>query len=500
MTLFRTVDGGVQWFDNAGSPINQDGSPRGGPSLAELGGPDGTYPDPSFAPDAPPPPPPPIGAPPPALPGGFHNLNVYVRASSGGPVVNATVLIGRDYGNGTERTTDGNGFANFGVGVGYAFGVHVAAAGHQDGGTSVIVSDTSDHWVNLALSPVAAPAGTGTTPGTTTPGASTGQPIGVPATIVLTSAGELGALTPVASTAGDAPPAFGPRRVALEVRGGVPSFAADAFSGFDVPTFGFSPGGIILGIVSGLIGLFKGSSGSADVSRLTNVVQNMGQLVLSLASTLADFTARSVHTDTQSGNIFEHLLTGVLGPIINALASVIRGGSSDLAKLFGPISDSLKKLLGAVRHLYDTWLRPLLKFIDTTRQILRVLEAFHFKWAAAADAALGRLEGKLSAPLLLAIKQLNLVSNQVNRIVTLDGALQRVTLVRSHIKHAACINNVWWNSQASPAAANDGATVAPFETTTAPSDVLLAWKASDGAGAGPYDDTVNAVIAAWKVA
>jgi hypothetical protein len=444
MTLFRTVDGVVQWFDNGGNPINPDGSPRGGPTLDALGGPDGSYPDASFAPQGVAPITP---AAPPAAPS-FANLNVYVTdASTGGPLAGVDVTIGTDPATAIDHPTDANGRTSFVVPIGATVIVTVALEFYSSVQAQVPIFDASDHTFSAALTPQPGRRARGGVPVTQGPGfpapgggaSGGGVPPGIPSQIVLHESGTLEELTPVTSgLAGDAgTPAH--RAVTFETRLGVPSITAESFALFDIGGFGPSPSGILTGIVGALLGLFRSSSGSADISRLSNVVNNLGQLLLQTVSTIADLAARTVHTETQAGGLFDHLLGGILGPIINALAALIRGGSGGLGTLFGPISQSLSKLLALVKHVYDTWLRPILKFIDTTRQILRVLEAFHLKWAAAADAALGRLEGKLSAPLLLAIQEINKTRTVVNRIVTLDGALQRVTLLKGLTKHATCV-------------------------------------------------------------
>lgn len=363
----------------------------------------------------------------------YANLNITVTAAAtAAPLAGATVLISPDFGNGTQRTTDGNGFANFGVLVGADVEINILKAGFVNNDHTIHIDDASDHAYAIAL--VRSGAGGGG-------GGGGGE--------IIIHPGFIDDLTPILPNVPVDVAITGFTPATFETRDGVPSFTAQSFGALDIPGLGLTPGSIFATIIGGLIGLFHGSSGEATVTRLAGVVQNMGQFLLQLATTVADVSTRSVHAETQGGHLFDRILGGVLGPIINALASVIRGGAADLGKLFGPLTDSIKKLVNVARHIYDKWLRPILHAIDVARQILRVLESFHLKWAAEADAALGRLEGKLSAPLLLAIRKLNEVSGVVNRIVTFDGALQRVTLLKSMVKHAPCVNNVWWNSQAS---------------------------------------------------
>lgn len=81
----------------------------------------------------------------------FLNLNFLVSdACNSSPVSGASVNISQDFGNGTNRTTDGSGFANFGVFSNTSIGWSVAASGfNSDSGTANV--GTSDYTQNVAL-------------------------------------------------------------------------------------------------------------------------------------------------------------------------------------------------------------------------------------------------------------------------------------------------------------------------------------------------------------
>lgn len=205
---------------------------------------------------------------------------------------------------------------------------------------------------------------------------------------------------------------------------------------FDSGGGGF--GGIIGGIISGIASLFGGGN-SAEISAVNDRLTRLGNFVLTAVGALANQSNSLSATDSVGGSLWGRIFTGIFGPIVGLLSGLIHGASSDIGNLIGPLTKGLGNLRDAVRHIYDAWLRPILHAIDVTRQVLRVLAALHIQLAAAADAALGRLEGKLTAPLLLATKKINELSNQVNRIVTLDGALQRITLLKGLSAHATCV-------------------------------------------------------------
>lgn len=416
----------------------------------------------------------PIGPPPP-IPIGPQpaHLRLTVHDATTGhvlPAVDVNVDDGADFavGGGTDAT----GFLDVLVPLGVVR-VALHAAGYVDTALTVTVAASMD--LALTLGPIPPSPSPSPTPGTTP--APTPGPTPTPSP----SPGPGGG-GPI-DDSGARPPSFAVPAVRFDTISGVRSIAAPSLRLLEVPTFGFSPASLIGTIISGIAALFGGGGSGSDVAKISNRLDRIGDFVLSLAQTLETATARETHVDTQAGNLFDRIVGSVLGPIINALAAVIRGGSGDLGKLFGPITHGLNKLLDTVRHLYTTWLKPILHAIDITRQILRVLNALGLEFAGTLDRQLGRLEGKLTAPILLVQSKINELRNQVNRIVTINGTLQRVTLLQSMIKHSGCVNNVWWNSQASKPGQ-----YAKNELDTAPA-MLTAEEFGDAIGAAVYDDT-----------
>ncbi len=99
------------------------------------------------------------------------NLNFVVKdnCGSGWPISGATVAIDRDFGNGTTRTTDGSGFANFGVNANTNIGWSVSKSGY-DSKSGSVNSGGSGTTQNVTLT-----GGTcGTPPPTPTPTPPTG--------------------------------------------------------------------------------------------------------------------------------------------------------------------------------------------------------------------------------------------------------------------------------------------------------------------------------------
>lgn len=98
---------------------------------------------------------------------------------------------------------------------------------------------------------------------------------------------------------------------------------------------------------------------------------------------------------------------------------------------FGPTLRFLRRLRDNLLRFWATWVRPWLDFIDVTRRVLRVLSSLGLAWAAALDKRLGDLEARIERPFRLLLAKVNEVIGLVNRVITLDGLVQRLALVRS---------------------------------------------------------------------
>ncbi len=98
---------------------------------------------------------------------------------------------------------------------------------------------------------------------------------------------------------------------------------------------------------------------------------------------------------------------------------------------FGPVLRFLKRVRDSILCFYKTWVRPWLDLIDVTRRILRVLASMGLAWARALDKRLGELEERIDRPFRLVVGKLNEVIGIVNRVITLNGLIQRVALLQS---------------------------------------------------------------------
>lgn len=121
-----------------------------------------------------------------------------------------------------------------------------------------------------------------------------------------------------------------------------------------------------------------------------------------------------------------------------------------LDRTFGPVLEWLRIVRDHVIAFYRTWVRPWLDLIDVARRTLRIFSALGMDWARRLDAKLGQLQELIDRPFRVVLGKLNEVINIVNRIVTLDGLIQRVTLLRSLVRDYQYVWNTLRNAYDNP--------------------------------------------------
>jgi hypothetical protein len=121
----------------------------------------------------------------------------------------------------------------------------------------------------------------------------------------------------------------------------------------------------------------------------------------------------------------------VIGPAFSKLWGVFVRIEGWVKKVFAPVVKLLHTIRDHVLSIYKRFVRPVLDIIGVGRSMLSILSAAGLKFAQRLDAELARIESKIEWPFQWILKRLSQVENWVNRIVTVDGLFQRLTLIKS---------------------------------------------------------------------
>jgi hypothetical protein len=156
-----------------------------------------------------------------------------------------------------------------------------------------------------------------------------------------------------------------------------------------------------------------------------------------------------------------------------------------LRDTFAPIIEALLAVRRKILELYDKWFRPILDTIDAIRGVLRIFSFFGIEWARRLDAALAEIQDRINQAFSTVMARLNQVIDWVDRIVTLDGFLQRLTLLRSLLRYERDLWKVWWESirqreaEKGPIPRRDLEAITPAQTSAAVREYSLTHGGAD---------------------
>jgi hypothetical protein len=205
----------------------------------------------------------------------------------------------------------------------------------------------------------------------------------------------------------------------------------------------------IVSILSALFGLFGGG-----VNKPTKrALEGMRAVVVDLGNELARYA-------TENDGILGRIVGVFRRGWIDAILPFIRKVDGGIARIFkwlrdtfGPVIEFLIWVRRELLKFYDKWFRPIFDTITVIRRILQLGSFLGIEAAGALDRKLAELERRIRIPLDFVVNKLNEVIGVVDRIVTLDGFLQRYTLVRSLVLYQRDALKVWWASIHKPMSA-----------------------------------------------
>src|SRR5262245_22726578 len=124
---------------------------------------------------------------------------------------------------------------------------------------------------------------------------------------------------------------------------------------------------------------------------------------------------------------------------------------------FAPVLRWLAEVKARLDAFYRTFIRPIVDTIEFMRALNRALEVFHIHALSKLDDWLAELEERIERPFLWVRSHITAPVNVIDRSVTVDGFLQRLTLLRSMDRYAPSWIHSFWTKQVRPVAIGSGA-------------------------------------------
>ena len=180
--------------------------------------------------------------------------------------------------------------------------------------------------------------------------------------------------------------------------------------------------------------------------KAVTIAVTVAQVAVMIGQAIGHFAVLTAHVFARVFGFLRSFWSGVLRPFITWSWDQIERFSGWLRRTLAPVIKFLQDIRTEVQKIYDKWLRPIFDTIDATRRILQVLATLRVPFARELDRKLAELESFLMRPILELYRLLNTAMDWINRIVTLNGLLQRLTLLKSLLEYERDNWNVWWES------------------------------------------------------
>jgi hypothetical protein len=219
-------------------------------------------------------------------------------------------------------------------------------------------------------------------------------------------------------------------------------FIDQGFGGLVIQGINFIP--IIGPIVTLLLSFF---GGGPDLSGITRAINDLATNAAKAIDALKRFSWAIGRLALGSLLLLWKVINDMVAEIIKALKSIVTALGKLYENVIKPALKAIRKIRTILNDIYNRWLRPMINAIQLIRRILSIFRAFGFKWAAALDARLARIEGRIIGPFLWVLAQVNGIANWINILITAKGVFQKGIFRNSAYENAGFLSDLFWSSQ-----------------------------------------------------
>jgi hypothetical protein len=206
----------------------------------------------------------------------------------------------------------------------------------------------------------------------------------------------------------------------------------------------------VIALIAGAIGHFIHSAADAVVAALVATVQFLRAGVVLLGKGLKTGIF-------ELGRGTARVLRAIKTFAIDTLPKFVKWSYNKLLKFsawlklkLGPVLKWLKEVKCHLDDIYTKYFKPVIDTIEFIRALNRTLQVFHINVLRELDSVLAQIEQRIEEPFLWVRGKITAIENLIDRIVTFDGLLQRITLLTSMSKYAPAWINGFWNRQIDP--------------------------------------------------
>lgn len=250
---------------------------------------------------------------------------------------------------------------------------------------------------------------------------------------------------------------------------------------------------IIGGIITTLLGFF---GGGPDLSKITKAINDLANQTGQALDALKRFSWSIGRLALGALLLLYHVINDMIGELVNAFRSLLKALKTLYEDVIKPALKAIRKIRGLLDDVYRRWLRPVINAIQLIRRILAIFRIFGFKWAAALDARLARIEGRIIGPFLWLLRQFNAYTGWINVILTRAGVFQKPIFRNSLYANAGWLANLFWTSQTAGGLAGARLADEPAEASLTVPQVAAQFEQYARTDTGPLASAAQDALAA----
>jgi hypothetical protein len=200
----------------------------------------------------------------------------------------------------------------------------------------------------------------------------------------------------------------------------------------------------VITVIGALFKLFGGGVSSA----IKQAFEGIRSAIAQTADVIMRFAWRIARALGFAFNALHALYVRILRPMLDWVKNLADRIVRLIDKILRPYYEWLRQMRRILLDLYERYVRPVLVVIQTMRRVLAILAALRIPFARKLDARLAKLQQKILAPLLFALRRLNHMGGWINLLITARYLLQRAVLLNSLYAMQGAWTVMWWNAQA----------------------------------------------------
>jgi hypothetical protein len=255
---------------------------------------------------------------------------------------------------------------------------------------------------------------------------------------------------------------------------------------------------IVFGIISvvSIVGsLFGSLFGGPDVSKLAQAVNDLRNALASATDQLYRFSWSVAFGLGKFLGAFHDIWDTFIDGVWSILKNIVKAVWHVMTEALPKVAEAVAKTRKLIDQIYEKYARPVLNYIQQVRKYLAILRALHVPFAGKLDQILAGIEGKIAAPFLYVLRQVNGIGNWVNVIITARATLQRALMINSLFENAGALVNIFWSKQTAKAPSSAGAGAGAAAPPQGQAQAIAELQLYAQTGSGPLAFTVGPAIA-----